>query len=110
MYSKLKAEKLTKEFDYLKTKSYFPFGIEGREFKITLIETTLDELVFDHIMLHVNKYKNPNYKQETLENHQNGNNWKVILTISHSDDIIKVELEEVLKVLKIRHDIAKSFN
>ena len=110
MYSKLKAEKLTKEFDYLKTKSYFPFGPEGREFKIKLIEIMLDELVFDHLMLQVNKYKNPNYKQEALEKHQNGNNWKVILTISNSEDIIKVELEEALKVLKIRHDINKAFN
>lgn len=110
MYSKLKAEKLTKEFDYLKTKSYFPFGTEGREFEITSIEIKLDEFIFDHLMLQVNKYKNPNYKQETLENHQNGNNWKVLLTISNSDDIIKVELEEVLKVLKIRHDIIKIFN
>ena len=110
MYSKFKAEKLIIEFDYLKNKSYFPFGLEGREFEITFIETKLDELVFDYPMLQVNKRKNPNYEQETLENHQNGNNWKVILTISNSDDIIKVELEEVLKVLKIRHDIAKSFN
>ena len=110
MYSKLKAEKLTKEFDYLKTKSYYPFGREGQEFKITLIKTTLDELVFNHTKLRANKGKNPNYEQETLENHQNGNNWKVILTISNSADLIKVELEDVLKVLKIRHDIAKSFN
>jgi len=109
MYSKLKAEKLTKEFDYLKNKSYYPFGLEGREFKITLIEIKLNEFDFHPFMVEVDK-KNPKYKQQVLENHQNGNNWKVILTISNSNDIINLELEVVLKSLKIIHDISKVFN
>ena len=110
MYRQVKAEKLSKEFNYLKTKSYFPFGTEGREFKITDIEKRLPELQFSPLMLQVNKYKNPNYKTESLEEHQNGENWKVIVIITDEKDKIEVELEEALKVLKIRHDIEKSFN
>lgn len=40
-YSKSKAEKLVTEFDYLKTKPYFPYGKEGKEFKITELKAVL---------------------------------------------------------------------
>lgn len=108
MYTKVKAEKLTQEFNYLKTKSYFPFGLEGREYKIQDIENRLPELQFDLVELEVIK-KNPSYKTKKIEINEKGANWKVFVIISDKEDIIEVELEDVLKVLKIRHDIDKSF-
>ena len=41
MYSKLKAEKLIVEFQYLLEKEYFPFGINGRKFIITELKSKL---------------------------------------------------------------------
>lgn len=109
MYTKVKAEKLAQEFKYLKTKSYFPFGLEGREYKITDIENKLPELQFSPVELEVIK-RNPNFKNANIEAHEKGANWKVIVIITDKKDKIEMELEEVLKVLKIRHDIKKSFN
>ena len=109
MYTKVKAEKLAKEFNYLETKSYFPFGSEGREFKISRIENWLLELEFSPVELVIIK-KNPNYKNKKIEEYENGANWKVFVIITDKGDDIKLELEEVLKVLQIRHNIDKSFN
>lgn len=44
MYTKLKAEKLVAEFNYLIGKEYFPFGIEGRVFNITELKAILSKL------------------------------------------------------------------
>lgn len=110
MFTKLKAEKLVKEFTYLKTKSYFPFGLKGREFKIADLEYKLPELNLNPNTVHINKRDNPNYVEEREEKHQNGENWKVIVTIKNATDKFEVEILEVLKVLKIRHDIEKIFN
>ena len=109
MYTKVKAEKLAKEFNYLKMKPYFPFGLEGREYKITDIENRLPELQFSPLELEVIK-KNPNFKNKSIEANEKGANWKVLVIITDKKDKIEVELEDVLKVLKIRHDIEKSFN
>lgn len=109
MYTKVKAEKLATEFNYLKTKSYFPFGPEGREYKITDIENKLPELQFSPFELEVIK-KNPNFKNLKIVEYEKGANWKVIVNITDKVDEIKIELEQVLKVLNIRHDIDKSFN
>ena len=110
MYKKLKAEKLVKEFDYLKTKSYYPLGPEGREYKITDLEIQLPDLEISILMKEVHKRKNPNYKEQMDKEHHDGANWKVLVIISDNKDMIKIELEKVLKVLKIRHDIDKIFN
>lgn len=109
MYTKIKAEKLAKEFNYLKTKSYFPFGLAGREYKITDLENRLPELQFSPIELEIIK-KNPNFKNKNIEQNEKGANWKIIVIITDKKDKIEVELEEALKVLKVRHDIDKSFN
>lgn len=109
MYTKVKAEKLVTEFNYLKTKSYFPFGLEGREYKITGLENRLPELQFSPFELEIIK-KNQNFKNKSIEANEKGANWKIIVIITDKKDKIEIELEEVLKVLKIRHDIEKSFN
>jgi hypothetical protein len=109
MYSKLKAEKLTKEFDYLKTKSYFPLGTEGREFKITDLKTIEPQIY--HLELQVLKKQHPgDYENKLAEKKEKSTEWKVAVIITDKTDKLEVELEEVLKVLKIRHDISKLFN
>ena len=109
MYSKLKAEKLTKEFDYLKTKSYFPLGQEGREFKITDLKTREPQI--SYLESEVLKKRHPgDYENKLAETKEKSIEWKVIVIITNKTDKIEVELEEVLKVLKIRHDIDKFSN
>jgi hypothetical protein len=109
MYSKLKAEKLTKEFDYLKTKSYFPLGTEGREFTITDLKTIEPQI--SHLESQVLKKRHPgDYENKLAEKKEKSTEWKVAVIITDKTDKLEVELEEVLKVLKIRHDISKIFN
>ena len=109
MYSKLKAEKLTKEFDYLKTKSYFPLGTEGREFTITDLKTI--EPQFSPLELLVLKKQHPgDYENKLAEEKEKSIEWKVAVIITDKTDEVEVELEEALSVLKIRHDISKIFN
>ena len=109
MYSKLKAEKLFKEFDYLKTKSYFPFGLEGQEFKI--IELKIIEPKISDFDSEVLKKRHPkDFENKLSETKEKSIEWKVIVIITNKTDKIEVELEEVLKVLKIRNDIDKFSN
>ncbi|MDO6739382.1 hypothetical protein [Wenyingzhuangia sp. 2_MG-2023] len=110
MYIELKSEKLKKEFDYLVGKSYYPFGKEGREFKIKKIISELKPLKINHSHLVANQKENPYYKEELEQQHKNGENWNVMLVIENSNDSMKEELEVALKNLKIRHDIDKMFN
>ena len=100
MYKKEKAEKLIKEFNYLIGEKYYPFGKKGRVFKIEDITTELS----------INKTQHTMRDENSDSNHRSGENWKVLLIISESNDKMKVELTECLGVLKIRHDIDKLFN
>lgn len=111
MYAKLKAEKLVVEFNYLIGKEYFPFGIEGRVFNITDVKSILSELKNINYAEQQAKLKsNPNYLNDKKEAHSKGENWIVVLKISNKDDEIEIELNDALKVLKIRNDIDKIFN
>lgn len=109
MYSKLKAEKLIIEFDYLKNKSYFPFGQEGREFKITDLKTREPQI--SYVESEILKKRHPgDYENKLAEKKEKSIEWKVTVIITDKTDKVEVELEEALKVLKIRHDISKIFN
>ncbi|MBW4362823.1 hypothetical protein [Flavobacterium taihuense] len=109
MYSKLKAEKLIIEFDYLKNKSYFPFGPEGREFKITDLKITEPQISYVESL--ILKKRHPGDSENKLtEEKEKSIEWKVTIIITDKTDTLEVELEESLKVLKIRHDISKMFN
>jgi hypothetical protein len=98
-YSPLKAAKLKKEFKYIIGQSYYPFGKEGREFKITGLK---EELEYGYNLARLAVNGDEKRKKEFEE----GKNWRVVVTIKGGKDVIEKDLEEVLKVLKIRHDIA----
>ncbi len=100
MYSDKKSKKLVKEFKYLIGKSYYPLGKEGREFKITELKSKLS----------LNKTPHMNRNEKSDLKHEQGDNWKVVLTISESNDKMSVNLKECLTTLSIRHDIDKLFN
>lgn len=91
VYSKKKAEKLAKEFGYLKGKLYFPFGEEGRTFTIDSIETREHGTWIER-------------------NHGEGKDWDVMVKIKDQNEELEKPLEEVLKSLKIKHDIENMFN
>uniref|UniRef100_UPI00404995E6 hypothetical protein n=1 Tax=Gelidibacter sp. TaxID=2018083 RepID=UPI00404995E6 len=109
MYRKEKAQKLVKEFNYLVGEAYYPLGKKGREFKITEIKSELPELKIDWAIRQVNS-DNPYFIDEKERAHSEGNNWKVYLYAEDKTDKLKVELEDGLSKLRIRHDIDKLFN
>lgn len=109
MYNKDKAENLVKEFKYLIGKPYFPFGKDGREFKITDVKSDLPKLIINWTKKQVNS-DNPYFEQEQEKEHTEGLNWNVILFAENNADNLKVELEEGLSKMDIKHDIDKLFN
>ncbi|APY12178.1 hypothetical protein BWZ22_13505 [Seonamhaeicola sp. S2-3] len=94
-YSKSKAEKLVTEFDYLKSKPYFPYGKEGKEFKITSLET-INKLGAERYAKSDSKKQ---YKEPIKENYH------VLVVISDGETEIRKDLVDVLSRLKIQHDI-----
>lgn len=109
MYSKEKAGKLVKEFTYLIGEKYFPLGRKGREFKITEIKSELPKLNIDWSIRGANT-DNPYFAEEKEKIHSDGLNWKVYLIAENESDNLKVELEEGLSKMNIKHDIDKLFN
>ncbi|WP_445956411.1 hypothetical protein [Yeosuana sp.] len=100
-YSKSKAEKLVTEFDYLKTKPYFPYGKEGKEFKITELKA-----VPETIKKRVENFSKPeSYFEQKNKELAQGYNWFVKVTISDNETIIEKDLKDVLSRLKIQNDI-----
>jgi len=111
MYSKLKAEKLIVEFQYLLEKEYFPFGIKGRKFIITELKSKLINFPITNFPKHyAKKNANPEYLEQLNLEHSEKNNWIVEVIINDNEDAFPKELNEVLKVLKIKTDIDKIFN
>ncbi|WP_136480486.1 hypothetical protein [Cognatitamlana onchidii] len=89
-YSKSKAEKLVTEFDYLKTKPYFPYGKEGKEFKITELKA-------------VQKFSAESFAIPPTP--ENEIIWYVLVFMKHDNETINKDLKDVLKTLKIENDI-----
>ncbi|APY12163.1 hypothetical protein BWZ22_13430 [Seonamhaeicola sp. S2-3] len=89
-YSKSKAEKLVTEFDYLKSKPYFPYGKEGKEFKITELKAVPK--------LGAESFAEPPIPENEII-------WYVLVLITHNNETISKDLKDVLKTLKIDNDI-----
>lgn len=103
-YSKLKAEKLVTEFDYLKTKPYFPYGKEGKEFKITELKA-FPETTRRTPENRAKEMKNKNFFKQNDKELAQGNNWFVKVIISDNDIILEKDLKDVLSRLKLENDI-----
>ena len=89
-YSKSKAEKLVTEFDYLKTKPYFPYGKEGKEFKITELKA-------------VQKLSTESLSEPKIS--ENKTVWYVSVSMTDNETTLTKQLKEVLSRLKIPNDI-----
>ncbi len=107
MYSRNKAEKLKKEFGYLKGKSYFPYGKEGKECKIEDLNLSVKKVNTMTPEFHAYGEGNPNYEKEENERLALDNNWNVNVIISDGEEEIINDLEDVLSKLHIRHNINK---
>ena len=103
-YSKSKAEKLVTEFDYLKNKPYFPYGKEGKEFKITEIKA-FPETTRRTPENRAKEMNNKNYFKDNDIKLAQGYNWFVKVIISDNDTILEKDLKDVLSRLKIQNDI-----
>ena len=111
MYSEQKAGKIIVEFQYLIGKEYFPFGIEGRKFMITEIKSKLINFPIKNYPKHyAQKNTAPEHIEKLNLEHMKSDNWIVEVIIKDNDDEFPKELNEVLKVLKIKNDIDKIFN
>lgn len=96
-YSKEKANKLKAEFAYIIGKPYFPYGDEGKEFKISNLEVSLLK------RKPINEFHDETSNPKKFEN---GENWRVVVVIEQKGESkIEKDLEDVLKRLKIKHDI-----
>ena len=99
-----KAEKLVKEFDYLKSKPYYPYGKEGKEFKIDslfAIPESAKRTPETMALMRQDKDYIDNKNKELAQ----GDNWYVKVIISDSITKIEKDLKDVLSRLKIQHDI-----
>lgn len=106
-YSKSKAEKLVKEFDYLKEEKYYPYGSKGKAFDIISLEAVVEKFPrynFENMQKELN---DKGYADKQDAKLVGGNHWYVKVNISDVDTALSADLIEVLKRLKITNDIAK---
>ncbi|MCU0469888.1 MAG: hypothetical protein MUF58_14935 [Arcicella sp.] len=106
-YSKSKAEKLVKEFDYLKSEKYYPFGTKGKACSILSLEAIPEKFKISGIEVALEINRNKNYIEEQNLKLANGNNWYVKVNIYDGHTEFQNDLSEVLKRLKIANDIDK---
>ncbi len=98
-YSKPKAEILIKEFGYLVDSPYYPYGKQGKEFTIkslSLIEDMYTEM-------YALKHNEPEEFKKRLK-------YRVLVKVSSPDNSVpelELDLEDVLKTLGIKHNIAE---
>lgn len=105
-FSKQKAEKLVTEFDYLKTKPYFPYGKEGKKFKITELKSVAEKTKRTPENM-AKALTDKNFFEQSDLKLSKGNNWFVKVIISDNDITIEKDLTSVLERLEIQHDIDK---
>jgi hypothetical protein len=106
-YSKSKAEKLIKEFDYLREEKYYPYGSKGKAFGILSLEAVPEKFqryTFENMQ---REFKDKGYADKQDAKLAGGNHWYVKVNISDGDTDILADLIEVLKRLKIPNDIGK---
>ena len=106
-YSKSKAEKLVKEFDYLKDEKYYPYGKKGKEFDIVSLEVLVETIARHTMEYFASERENKTYGDEEDAKLAKGNNWFVKVNISDGETKIAADLKEVLSRLKIVNDIEK---
>lgn len=106
-YSKSKAEKLVKEFDYLKEEKYYPYGKKGKVFDIVSLEVMAETTPRHTMEYFASERKNKTYGDEEDARLAKGNNWFIKVNISDGETKMVADLKEVLTRLKIVNDIDK---
>lgn len=101
MFSENKANKLVEGFDYLIGKSYYPYGDDGAEFKISKLFVKKQVIDVD--------FPNEVNLDILLDSEESSDipnkNCKVYLEIVRGEEVYNIELEKALKRLKIKYNI-----
>ena len=92
-YSKNTAEKLLKELSYIKGKLLYPFGAEGKSFKIAELSVSEYSSYPEALAL---MHSNP-------EEYEKKKRFRVLVKAQSADESVTKDLEDVLKELKIKY-------
>ena len=106
-YSKSKAEKLVKEFDYLKEEKYYPYGSKGKAFDIISLEAVVEKFPRYNVENIQKERNDKGYADKQDAKLAGGNHWYVKVNISDGETKMVADLKEVLTRLKIVNDIDK---